>query len=343
MTSRIDKVPVIVDGEIIPPDAAPETALTFLDPLEQWEEEILYVFNGNKFKAIDGVIGMGLALRGVKSRASHGRWLNWLGHARTHPRTGQILMQIASDENILRHHDRSKCESHDSHLPSDKIILAEICGLPGPEFDGYVADGVIHPDMKRGDVRRARIAAEHETAEPRPLADLPEGRYRAILADPPWTFESWGGGNNRSADNHYPTMTLSEIEMLPVMSLAADDCVLFLWVTSDQLINAPRIMLQWGFALKTTAFVWVKDGGPGKGYWTRKGSEICLLGTRGSPERVATDVSEVVYGPRYKHSMKPIEVYERIERLVNGPYIELFARHERAGWTAWGNHPGLSD
>lgn len=37
------------------------------------------------------------------------------------------------------------------------------------------------------------------------------------------------------------------------------------------------------------------------------------------------------------HSEKPAEAHARIERLVAGPYLELFARRPVRGWDAWGN------
>lgn len=44
-----------------------------------------------------------------------------------------------------------------------------------------------------------------------------------------------------------------------------------------------------------------------------------------------------IIAPRREHSRKPDGIHERIERLVAGPYLELFARQTRPGWTAWGN------
>ena len=75
----------------------------------------------------------------------------------------------------------------------------------------------------------------------------------------------------------------------------------------------------------------------GMGYWSRANAEICLLAARGAPKRLAMDVHQVVMERRGEHSAKPEEVRRRIERLVGGPYLELFARVQAAGWTAWGN------
>ena len=81
----------------------------------------------------------------------------------------------------------------------------------------------------------------------------------------------------------------------------------------------------------------------GLGYWTRANPEICLLATRGNPRRCAKDVRKLVVEPRRERSRKPDCVRERIERLVKGPYLELFARETKPGWDCWGNQAGLFD
>jgi len=79
------------------------------------------------------------------------------------------------------------------------------------------------------------------------------------------------------------------------------------------------------------------------GYWTRANSEPCLLATRGKPKRLSAAVRQGIIEPRREHSRKPDCVHERIERLVAGPYLELFARATRPGWTCWGNEVGKFD
>jgi N6-adenosine-specific RNA methylase IME4 len=203
--------------------------------------------------------------------------------------------------------------------------------------------------------KRAGIIAEHDKLRER-NATLPqsERKYGAILADPPWPFEAWSEAGKRfSVENHYPTMPLAEIEALhidfddgsskPVGELAAENCVLFLWTTWPQLFAAKQVMEAWGFEYKTVAFNWLKPIGDdeehfvtGNGYWTRSNSEVCLLGIKGKPVRLNADVHQVILAPRRGHSVKPDEAAERIERLVSGPYLELFARRGREGWDYWG-------
>jgi len=173
---------------------------------------------------------------------------------------------------------------------------------------------------------------------------FPEGKFGAMVADPPWRFIAWADNGNRAPDRHYATAKTEDIAALPVASLAADDCALFLWATMPLLPEALQVMAAWGFTYKTIAFTWVKvlANNPrkprlGLGYWTRANAELCLLGTRGSPKRVNRGVSQVIAEPIREHSRKPDCVHERIEALVEGPYIELFARASWPGWTVWGN------
>jgi MT-A70 len=115
------------------------------------------------------------------------------------------------------------------------------------------------------------------------------GRYGVILADPPWHFAVRSPrGEGRSASQHYSTMSLDQIRLMPVASWAAPDCCLFLWCIDPMLPQALDTMAEWGFTFKTVAFHWTKtnaDGSPfcGMGFWTRANPELCLLGTRGSP------------------------------------------------------------
>jgi N6-adenosine-specific RNA methylase IME4 len=165
----------------------------------------------------------------------------------------------------------------------------------------------------------------------------PEGKYALILADPPWKYATGPGGY--LPENHYPTLTSEEIAALPVVDLAADDCLLYLWVTNKHLREALLTVLPaWGFAYVTN-HVWVK-GGLGMGVWTRARHELLLIATKGSPTPAdgPDRADSVIEAPRREHSRKPDEVYDLIERQYPGvPKVELFARRSRPGWARWGN------
>ena len=185
-----------------------------------------------------------------------------------------------------------------------------------------------------------------------PAAPPPDraGEYRLIYADPPWAFATYSRkGKGRSAEAHYDCMSLADIKALPVGEWAAPDCVLLLWTTDPLLDKAMDVIRAWGFTYKTVGFCWAKlnksapclsserDFFTGLGFWTRTNPELCLLATRGHPQRRSRGVRKLIVSPRREHSRKPDEAYQRIEALCDGPYLEMFARTRRPGWDVWGN------
>ena len=170
-------------------------------------------------------------------------------------------------------------------------------------------------------------------------------KYGIIYADPPWHYRVYSKkGAGRSAESHYPTMTIEEIQALPVSELANKDCALFMWITFPLLKESLSVLSAWGFKFKTIAFVWIKQNRKsdslfwGMGYWTRANAEFCVLATKGKPKRMAKNVHQVIISHIEEHSKKPDEARRRIVRLMGDlPLIELFARQKSAGWDVWGN------
>ncbi len=175
-------------------------------------------------------------------------------------------------------------------------------------------------------------------------------RYGVIYADPPWSFGTYSRkGRGRSAEAHYDCMSLDDVKDIPVSDWATDDAILFLWATDPFLDKALDVIMVWGFTYKTVGFYWVKQNKlgagffTGMGFWTRANPEQCLLATRGHPKRRAADVRKLIISPRREHSRKPDEAYSSIERLADGPYLEMFARSSRPGWDSWGAETELFD
>lgn len=184
---------------------------------------------------------------------------------------------------------------------------------------------------------KERALGERIVAETRRLGGDGK-RYGVILADPPWRFEprSRETGMDRSPDNHYPTMTLSEILALP--RPAAEDCALFLWATAPMLLEALRVMECWGFAYRSNC-IWAKKGFLGTGYWWRSAHEQLLLGVRGEVPAPAmgTQFPSVIEAEPGAHSAKPECFRVMIEAMFPTlPRIEMFARSGRPGWETWG-------
>ena len=145
---------------------------------------------------------------------------------------------------------------------------------------------------------------------------------------------------------HYPTITLSELKTLPVGTITADDCLLFLWATNPHLDQAIDLGKAWGFAWATVAFVWDKER-VNPGFYTMSQCELCLVFKRGRIPRPrgARNVRQLVNAKRREHSRKPEEVRRRIDAMFPTlPKVELFARPEAdlfgngmpEGWDVWG-------
>ncbi len=146
------------------------------------------------------------------------------------------------------------------------------------------------------------------------------------------------------ADSHYQTMHIKDICNLPIDKISDDNCILFMWFVASQPIEALMVVESWGFKLKTlTGFNWIKTTSTGKpffgmGFWTRAGSECCLIATKGKIKRINAGVRSVVFASIERHSKKPNIFREQIISLVGDlPRVELFAREKHNGWDSFGN------
>lgn len=204
-------------------------------------------------------------------------------------------------------------------------------------------------------------------------AFLAGDRFGTVMADPPWRFTNRTG---KIAPEHkrlsrYPTLTVDEICSLPVAEHLLDAAHCYLWVPNALLPEGLRVLQAWGFDYKSN-IIWEKvrkDGGPdgrGVGFYFRNVTEIILFGTRGKnartlapgrrqvnfihasepgqeePAHLTAPVEGEPNGDLLKtrkreHSRKPDEQYAIIEACSWGPYLELFGRGVREGWTVWGN------
>lgn len=200
----------------------------------------------------------------------------------------------------------------------------------------------------------------------RDLSALPT--FSTIVADPPWPYATPGKGPLQSSKAHRPNsydysrdgatagssaasryglMTLDQIKALPVERHAADDAHLYLWTTNAFIVQAHEVAESWGFR-PVTVLTWVKVK-PGTaepsmktGYYFRGATEHVIFGVRGSLRlRAERGVSTALVHPRTAHSVKPDAFFALVEECSPGPYLELFARRARAGWSVWGNEaPG---
>jgi N6-adenosine-specific RNA methylase IME4 len=286
---------------------------------------------------------------------------------RAERRAGELLVEMRERGERRDHSQRSRGETSDALPPK----LADL-GVTKTQSSRWQAMAALDSDAFEAKVERASTdaydrmtgrflkAAEIERVKQRRSEVIEHGcttedlvalaaagkRFAVIYADPPWTFRTYSeNGKGRSSEQHYDCMSLTEIAALPVASLAADDCALLLWCTWPHIAIGTHVKVieAWGFKPSTVGFVWVKQNPSGNGlhngngYWTQANTEVCFIATKGKPLRLTADVHQVIMAPVGEHSAKPEEVRHRIERLLPGPYLELFGRKPVPGWTTWGN------
>jgi len=192
------------------------------------------------------------------------------------------------------------------------------------------------------------VSVRHAASTPAQdfLREVRRRSYGTILADPPWQFTNRTG---KMAPEHrrlsrYTTLTLQAIKDIPVSVVAAEQSHLYLWVPNALLREGLEVMEAWGFRYKTN-LIWHKirkDGGPdgrGVGFYFRNTTEIVLFGVRGRLRTLAAGRTQVniIKTRKREHSRKPEELYNIIAACSPGPFLELFARGQRANWDQWGN------
>lgn len=180
-------------------------------------------------------------------------------------------------------------------------------------------------------------------------------KYRTIVADPPWDH-SGGTGRSYGADDlrgksgrraahstvlPYSTLSVNEIARLGVHDLAEPDAHLYLWTTQRYLAASWDVAQAWGFDVRAT-LVWCKKpmgffGGPYYGNST----EFCQYCTRGALKPHGQIAGRWFQWPRGAPSertgKKPEAFLDIVEQVSPGPYLELFARRARFGWSYWGD------
>lgn len=176
--------------------------------------------------------------------------------------------------------------------------------------------------------------------------------FRVVYADCPWKFGDKLPGPSRGAEKNYGCLGVDALRAFPLPNIA-DDALLFLWRVAAMQEEALAVMRAWGFIPKSE-IVWVKESKSaaarsvcppleqsslafGMGRYVRAWHEVCLIGRRGKAKVVDHSVRSVFFAPLREHSRKPDAMYDIIEKLSPGPYVELFARYRRPGWTSFGN------
>ena len=164
-------------------------------------------------------------------------------------------------------------------------------------------------------------------------------KYGVVVVDYPWFYDDAGirGGTGK----HYEGVS-SELGLkLPISDLAADSAHLYVWTTNSFLIDgtASAFARSWGFR-PVQLVTWCKSR-IGTGHHFRNTTEHVVFATRGDKVRGSASLPTHFYWPLSEHSQKPVEFYRKVvEKMSDGPYLDVFARERKPGWDAWGHVAG---
>jgi N6-adenosine-specific RNA methylase IME4 len=179
--------------------------------------------------------------------------------------------------------------------------------------------------------------------------NTPIKRYRTIVIDPPWpldltgkrsfrhtTTDAWRGADTISLP--YPSLTLAQIAALPIKELTEQDAHIYLWTINHFIAESYAIARAWGLH-PVQLLTWCKKPmGLGLGGTFVNTTEHILLCKRGHLKSLRrVDTSWWIWKRQHRHSQKPEEFQTLVEQVSPPPYLELFARRVRPGWSVWGN------
>jgi len=258
-------------------------------------------------------------------------------------RLGELLIETPKNKGAQGH--QLKAVPKENRLKDFTPTLAELgaskkiaslsqqlARMPKKQFE-QVRDGIVGMAEAFRQVKREKLNKN--------IRELPKDKFTVIYADPPWAYNDKQGGSISekygSAEKHYPSMTLSELEALQISEIAADNCVLWLWATSPLLEDALQLSKAWGFKYKAQ-FIWDKIK-HNMGHYNSVRHELLLICTRGSCVPQISKLFDSVQSiERAEHSRKPDEFRHIIDTIYpEGNRVELFARRQAKGWQTWGN------
>jgi ParB/RepB/Spo0J family partition protein len=255
------------------------------------------------------------------------------------PKSTVQLARSSEPEHARRSKDRASKATGYSRRTLDLVEAIVEAAVAEPERFGPLVAEMDRTGRVSGVHRKLAIAKKAEVIAAEPPV-LPTGRFRVIVADPPWRYDRGAKDATHRGATPYPTMTTAEVCALPVADIADEDAVLWLWTTNSHLPDAFDVVKAWGFSYKTT-LTWGKDR-IGTGTWLRGQTEHCLLAVRGKPTLLLSNQSTLLRAPRGKHSAKPAAFFDLVERLCPGSKVELFCRTPRDGWAAFGDEVRVS-
>ena len=239
-----------------------------------------------------------------------------------------LTLEVAQELFVAREKLSSRYHRDETNVPSWDRYCQDI-GIEKRTANRWLAQFFPREQERPALPKTTDMCAEDDL-----MALIESGKkFSTILADPPWAYSNQA--TRASTDNHYGTMSVDDICDLPVVELVNDNAHLHLWTTNAFLFDAKRVMESWGFEYKSV-FIWIKPSMGIGNYW-RVSHEFMLFGIRGSLPFLDHAEMSWLQEKRSQHSKKPETIISKIEKVSPSPYLELFGRRTRPGWTVWGN------
>ena len=247
---------------------------------------------------------------------------------------------------IFAEPDEQKTDTHRAKLAGTNrqyINDADKLAESAPELLEEVAEGKkTLPQAKRELKDRERAEKRAEAAEQiESAATLEEAlsaaKFTTICIDPPWDWNDEGDNSQLGrGDTTYGSMSHEELLEFPVGNYADSDAHIYLWITNRSLPKGFSLLEAWGFRY-VTCVTWCKPSF-GMGNYFRGSSEQILFGVRGSMPLLRKNAGTWFEAERGKggHSSKPDAFYDLVQSCSPGPYLDVFSRVDRDGWTCWG-------
>ncbi len=257
---------------------------------------------------------------------------------------------VVTNDSDLPKHDTRKEVAKDAGVSTGQIAKSEIVKRKAPDLwekakaqeitigAAYTQVVRAEKEEKREERREENRAKIAEVATPEAIIEV-GAKFATIMIDPPW---DWGDEGDQDqlgrAKPDYSTMSIDELMSLPIPDLSDVDSHMYMWITNRSLPKGFSLMEKWGFRY-ITAITWVKPSF-GMGNYFRGQTEHVLFGVKGSQMLKRKDVGTVFSADRGAggHSSKPLEFYGLVESCSPGPYLEMFSRSQREGWTTWGEN-----
>lgn len=165
---------------------------------------------------------------------------------------------------------------------------------------------------------------------------LPEGKYRVLYVDPPWSLGSEPVASTKpDALGYYPRMTVEEIAEIPIQDICEKNAALFMWTPPELLPSAIDVLEHWGFEYRAI-FTWKKDKAT-TGLYNKIDQEFLLVGEKGNCQPENDEIVSSIQCIDKKGASKPDEFRKIIENLYSSTKnkVELYPRKKCEGWSQY--------